>query len=205
MVRPGAQGFGVGVVDEHGLAAGGVAAVDIAPAIADHVAGGEFDPAFRGGAEEHAGGGLAEFRGLVAGVPGDFDAVEGQFAEEESVHGFHGFTGLSAAADIGLVGGDNEKKAVFAQEAAGFGDAGEDIEFGERLRRKRLAVAHFGAVEDAVAIEKDGAARERRGGLNGIAQFTYNCRLEAAAWEADCGARERMTSANFAIMLAREN
>lgn len=205
MDGPGAEGFGVTVVDENGLAAGGVAAIDVAPAIADHEAGSEVDVAFGGGAEEHAGRGLAEVGGGVAGVPGDFDAVERKFAEQESVHGFDGFAGLGAAADVGLIGGDDEEKAVLAQQAAGFGDAGEDDEIGERLGRKRFAGAHFGTVQHAIAIEENGAARRGGRWVKGPVQVTYDCRLEAFAGDAGGGARERMTSANFAIILAREN
>jgi hypothetical protein len=88
-IRQVAKGLFVLIVDKDSAAPGGVAAVDIAPAIADHPASGEVDFEFAGGAEQHARLGLAAIAVDVApGVVAGLDAVEEQVLAEVGVHGF---------------------------------------------------------------------------------------------------------------------
>ena len=74
------------------------------------------------------------------------------------MHGLDDGLVLVAAADVGLVGGDDEHVAGVVQGAASFGHAGEEFELGKGGRRVGLTGAHDLAVERAVAVEEDGGA-----------------------------------------------
>src|SRR6266702_931521 len=56
--------------------------------------------------------------------------------------------------DIGLVGDDHGKKARRAQALERFGHPRQDFQPVERSGRIRLAVAHDGGIDDAVAVEE---------------------------------------------------
>ena len=121
-----------------------------------------------GGVEEHAGGGLAAVVGRIgealAGGVADLEVGERRDERAETrVHGFDDGGGLGAAADVGLVGDDDENVAGGGEGGAGRGDTGEEFEFGEGGGRVGLAVADDLAVQGAVAVEEDGGAECRRG------------------------------------------
>src|SRR4029077_15628908 len=62
----------------------------------------------------------------------------------------------SAAADIWLIGRDNEKKSNFFKKPACFGPPGQDFELFQAGRRIRLAITNQGSVDNTVTIQKDG-------------------------------------------------
>src|SRR5436190_21961553 len=69
VMRRSAQRFVVLVVDQNGRASGGVAAVDVAPAVAHHETGGQVDAQLVRGPNEQARARLAKLRGRLF-VPG---------------------------------------------------------------------------------------------------------------------------------------
>lgn len=134
-----------------------MAAIHVAPAVAHH-------PAFRQvrfqiprGAEQHAGFGFAAIamRLPLAGMIANFHALNGQLRHEPGMDFFHGGLFQRAAANVGLIGGDDEQKAGGFQFRAGFGDAGKDFKIRQGARRIGFAIAFDGAIDDAIAIEKD--------------------------------------------------
>ena len=70
---------------------------------------------------------------------------------------FHNFLLKRSAADVGLVGRHDEQVASVLELFARGGHAGKNFEFIQIPRGIRLAVVFQGAVDDAVAVEKDGA------------------------------------------------
>lgn len=66
--------------------------------------------------------------------------------------------GLGAAADVGLVGGNHENEARSGEGSAGLGDAGEELELSEGVRRVGFAVADDLTIQRAVAVEENGGA-----------------------------------------------
>src|SRR5260221_6998167 len=74
-----AEFFDVTALDEKGRAAGGMAAVDVAPAVSDEIAAGQVNAQGGGGIEDHAGGGFAAagVGGPVIGGGANFDPVHG--------------------------------------------------------------------------------------------------------------------------------
>lgn len=94
-----------------------------------------------------------------AGRVADLDAGEGgNECEEVRVHRRDDGGGLGAAADVGLVGGNHENEARSGEGSAGLGDAGEELELSEGVRRVGFAVADDLTIQRAVAVEEDGGA-----------------------------------------------
>ena len=168
----GAEGFVVAEIDENGADAGALAAVDVAPAVADHPGAGKVETEEHSGVGEHTGSGFAAvvfgvIDALAGGVAG-FDVSDRRDElAEAGVHRFDDGLRLRAATDVGLVGDDDEHIAGGGEGGAGFGDARDEFELGERGGRVGLAVADDLSVQRAVAVEKDGGAggwRQRRRG-----------------------------------------
>src|SRR5262249_46228057 len=103
---------------------------------------------------------------------------------------------LGAAGDVRLIGHDDRQEAGVVELAHGFGYPREQLERLERLRGVRPAVADYGAVQHAVAIEED---RSRPGPRAGRAPahrtdshfvgraFSRGCetsRCQTTAWNA---------------------
>ena len=71
----------------------------------------------------------------------------------------HGGLRGGAAADIRLIGGDDEEKTGGFEPGAGFRNTGQNLQFGQVRGRIGQAIPLHGAVDHAVAIQKDGAAQ----------------------------------------------
>ena len=110
-----------------------MAAIHIPPTVADHPALRKVNAQFPGGAEEHAGLGLAAIAigFALAGVVTDLHTVNGQLRLHVGVDGFDDGLLERAATDIGLVGGDDDEETRGFQAGAGTGDIGQDIELSQ--------------------------------------------------------------------------
>ena len=103
----------VAAINENRPAAGGMAAIHVAPAVADHPALRKVNAEFARGAQQHARLRLAAIAvgQTLAGMITDFHAVKRQLPAHFSVDGFDQFQLDCAATDIRLVRGDDEQKA----------------------------------------------------------------------------------------------
>src|ERR1017187_7034627 len=77
------QLLGIAAINENSFAAGGMAAINVAPAIADHPASREVNVQLARGAAQHAGLGLAAIaiRRALAGMKTNFHAVNRQLRQ----------------------------------------------------------------------------------------------------------------------------
>lgn len=174
-------GFGAG--EEEGLAkVGSVGGGYVGAAVADHNGAREVEGVVAGGAEQHAGGGLAvfvvalEFADAVLGVVrAVVDGVEGgSFAGELGAHPGHEvlelLRGVEAAGDAGLVGDDDQAVAEGLGGAAKGEDAVDEADLG-----REMEVAYF-VVDYAVAVEEKGWAWEHFGAPEKNGQQTAGIR-----------------------------
>ena len=153
------QFLGIAAINEKGLAAGGMAAIHIAPAVAHHPALGEVNAEFARGTKQHAGFRLAAIAvgHALAGVETDFHPVNGQLCQHVRVDFFNDFLLQSATTNIGLVRGDDEQKAGGLQLRAGGRNFRQNFKFSQARRRIRAGVAFQSPIDDAVAVEKNSA------------------------------------------------
>ena len=96
----------------------------------------------------------------------------------------------SAAADVGLIRGDYEKKTSLLEPGASFDNTGENLEFLQGRRRVRFAVTGEREVDDAVAVQEDGSPHFVPSHLVRFT-FSFGCetkRCHTTAWKAsECG------------------
>lgn len=123
----GAELLVITMIDQNGAATGGTAAVDIAPAVADHPAAAKIESVNGGGGQEHPRLRLATVAGLAeffAAMIADLDVTEGrnQFAQT-AMHRFHHLLFLNAASDIWLIGGHEEFETCRLEELAALRDS----------------------------------------------------------------------------------
>ncbi len=158
VIRHLTQCLSVSVVDENRPAAGGVARIDVTPAVAHHPALREVDAQCLSRAQQHSRLGFATIAvgRALAGMIADLDSVGCDLPAQVFMERFHGGLPESAASDIGLIRGHDEKEAGLFQFGARFDDAGENLEFLQGRRGIWFAVTGERAVEDAVAVEEDG-------------------------------------------------
>lgn len=155
------QRFAVIAIDKDRAATGGVRAIDVAPAIADQKAAGEIDAVSLRRAQQHAGlrfSAIARIAMTCPGMKTNFDSVQrGHSRAQRGVHRFDRLTILRSATNVRLVRHDDQKKPGLFKLPAVFSDVGIKLELAKVRGRKRKPVADHRAVENAVAIEKDGA------------------------------------------------
>jgi hypothetical protein len=148
----------VAAIYEDRLAACAQAGLNIAPAVADHEARIEVEPASLSRVKQHSGLGLAACASVDVVVRANEDFVERKRHEQSIVNAPEGFFGLRPASDVGLVRDDDELEAGRAQTIAGLLNAGEDLDFVHVPRWARDATSHDRAVQYAVTVEEDGAS-----------------------------------------------
>ena len=170
-IRRGLQFLGVAEVDEYGPHAGAFAAIDVAPAIADHPGAGEVEAEVARRVEQHAGLGLAAtvvgMRDALARGIASLDACDlGDEFPQSGVHGLDDGLRLGAAADVGLVGRDHQHVACRVQGTAGGGHVFEQAKILQAVGRIGLALPHDLSVQRAIAVE------ENRGPAHGLAATT---------------------------------
>src|SRR5690348_15846859 len=103
-VGPLGTAFGVAAIDPQGTAAGGLAGLDIAPAVADQEADGRIHAVAGGAFDDPARLGLPAGAVIAVVVIAGDEIGQGELALEELSNGFDRFGRLGAARDIRLVG-----------------------------------------------------------------------------------------------------
>src|SRR5436190_11886821 len=95
------------MIDKDSPTAGGMRAIDVAPAIADDKSSFQIDVPGGGGAKEHPGPGFPAIAGFPMArsrVVTDFNGIDRRHGgAKHPVDGVDGFPALSSATDIGLV------------------------------------------------------------------------------------------------------
>ena len=159
MIRRLAQRFVVGVIDQHGGAAGGVTAIDVAPAVAHHEALREVNAQLLRGALQHPGLRLATIAigRAFARMITNLHAIQGQLTAHVRVERFDEGLRNRAAPDIGLIGGDDEEESGVLQLSTSLSHSGKNLELRETGRWVWLVVANKRAIDDAVAVEENSA------------------------------------------------
>lgn len=183
------------MIDENRAATGGACAIDVAPAIADQVAAFQIDAVRGSGMQQHAGfwfSAVARFAVAGASVKANFDSIErGEIRPQFGVHRFDRFAALRAAPYVRLIRDHNQKKSGILQLLAAFGYAGIKLKFAEVRGRKGEPVADHRAIDDAVAIEKDGGPAYFVLSHFVCAVFSAGCetsKCQTTAWNASaCG------------------
>lgn len=156
-------------IDENGADTCPLAAIDVAPPIADHPRAGEVDSERAGRVQDHAWFGFpsAIFRMIdsFARRITDLDAGNlGYEFKEAYVHRIDDSSRLIAATDVGLVRRHDEQISGGGELRAGFRDAGKEGELGEGLRWIGLSVADDLDVQRSIAIQKNRSAFFLEGG-----------------------------------------
>lgn len=113
----------------------------------------------RGGLEEKAGRWFAASAGISIVVVADADVIDWQQGAEMGIDCFNHVTPLRATGDIRLVAYDNEQKSSFVESAASLNRTLQKFHFLHRGWRIRLTVPHDSPIQDAVPVEKNGAAQ----------------------------------------------
>ncbi len=102
------------MVDPNGAAACSRACIDVAPTVANQIAPHDIDAVPGSSLEEQAGQGFAAVAAIRIIVVADEKIVEREMGGQEAVYLFDVFAGGGSAADIGLIGDDDqEKSAIF--------------------------------------------------------------------------------------------
>lgn len=142
-------------VDKDSYASSSVTAVDIAPAVAHHKAPEKVNGQGLGGLEEHSGTWLAACARGMARVVTDLHAVNRQGGTHFGVHGFHDCLALGAAANVWLVGRNNQEVASLFQPPASFRHLRINLEVLDCGGRVWLAIPNDARVYHPVAVQKD--------------------------------------------------
>ena len=87
----------------------------------------------------------------------DHDSIDVNLTAQLFVHGVERVAADQAVADIGLVGHNDHDKPCGLQVGYGACNTGQKAKLGLAPRRIRFAISDFGAIEHAVAIEKNSA------------------------------------------------
>jgi hypothetical protein len=91
-------------------------------------------------------------------VIADEDGIQGEFGGEALVNGIHCGERLHAPGNIRLIRDYEEEKTGLLEVGQRLRDPRQDFEGVDGGGRIRFAVAYDGAVQDAIAVEEDGAA-----------------------------------------------
>ena len=146
------------VINQNRPASGGVTAIDVAPAIANHETLPEVDAEFLCCPQQHPRTRLPAiaFGRALARMVTNLDTIQRQCLAHVSMESLHGFLARRPSTDIGLVGCDHEEKACRFELRARLQDTGQNLELFRARWRIRLPVANQSAIDDPIAVEKDG-------------------------------------------------
>src|SRR5579883_151493 len=161
-------------IEKYSTASGLRAGVNVAPAVADHEAGGEIDIEIARRGLEHPRFRLAALAGIGAVMIADVDRVERHGSSQDGMNLFEGFAALSPAGEIGLVGDDNQQESRLAKPHESRPGARRDAELRYRARWIRLPIPNQGCIQDSIPIEEDGAS-QRTPSHFVCAAFSFGC------------------------------
>ncbi len=150
----------IAAINENRPASGGMAAINVPPAVAHHPALRQVNAQGLRRPQQHAGFGLAAVAVgcALARMIANFHAVNGQLLAHAGVDGFDYFPLECVATNVGLVGHHHEQKTGLFQLCTGGGNLGENFKFVQVPGRIRFAVTLQCAVDDAIAVKKNSAS-----------------------------------------------
>jgi len=147
------------VIDENRGTAGGLAGLDIAPPIADHVARFEINAPFCRRLKEQPRLRFATRTTVLIAMPANLDVVERQCLPQLRMHRIDRRARRQAGCDIGLVRRDNRQKSCRLDAPDRFLDAWQETKRFNGPRRVGFTIAHDIRIEDAIAVEENSALR----------------------------------------------
>src|SRR5450631_2256511 len=195
----GRRRFSVGAIDEDGPASRGDASLDVAAAIADHVAAGQIDVEFGGAGQQHPWPGFSAIAAVIVVVEAHHKAIDRRdFARNQLIDAFDRFPGRRPACHVGLIRDHDQDEAAILQTLKLCAQTRINFDILDPRRRIRLALSDHRVIQHAVTIEKD----RPRFHLAGLAvptadshfvwlAFNFGCetsRCQTTAWNAsECG------------------
>ena len=121
-------------------------------------------------------------------------AVNRQLFQKPFMNGFDGLAGERAATDIRLVRRNHQEKSKLFESLTRLGYTRQQFEFVQAARRIGLTCTNEGAVDDAVAVEKDSAYQ--RIGIQGRSEF--------GVWRSEFGVhRLKVRGSEFGVRSSR--
>jgi hypothetical protein len=157
--RLGGSFFGVAAINPYRGAPGRLARFDIPPPIPDEITRAQIQPILGRSLQKQARFGLPAEAGIPVIVIANEEIVDRERHPERLVDAFHYGALLGSARHIRLVGHDQQKKSLGFQCSQGFRHVRQDFQFVHTGRRVWLPLADNGAIQDSVAIEKNGPQR----------------------------------------------
>src|SRR4051812_23043844 len=147
------------MIDKDRAATGGVRAIDVLPAIADHPARGELDVEGRRGALKHARLGLAALTRLAmlrTRVKTNFKTIKDwdQF-RQPLINGLNKIACLFSPPDVGLVGDDDKAESSLLEPLAARDGIRRKLQRFRRVRRIGLSISDNRLIKNAVSIQED--------------------------------------------------
>ena len=179
--------------DPHRAASRAATRFDVAPAVADHVRGGELEIQLAGGTHEHPRFRLAARTSVRVVVIARVQTVEGKRGADRVVDRLDRGARRRPARDVRLVGDDDHAETALVQPLDAARRVRLDAQLGERRRRMRPPVAKDRRVDDAVAVEEDRGAHADRATASHFvaAALSAGCvtsRCHTTPWNAsECG------------------
>src|SRR3981189_3708747 len=108
--------FSVGAIDEDGPAARGDACLDIAAAVANHVAVRQINVEFRGASQQHSRPGFPAIAAIIVVVEANDEAIDRRnFTRDQAIDAFDRFPGRRSACHVGLVRDHDQDEAAILQ------------------------------------------------------------------------------------------
>ena len=153
------QRLGVMALDENGAATGRVAAIHITPAVPNHPTARQINVQLARRPEQHARLRFATIaiRLALSRMEAGLDPVERQVARHILMHVFDRFARDQTAANIGLIGGNDEEESGLPKPPASVPDAGQNLELADAGGWIRHVVANDSAVDHAIPVQEDRA------------------------------------------------
>src|SRR5579862_51009 len=148
----------IAVIDQYCLATCSVAGINITPAIPHHKTASQIDIMPASSLEKKAWTGFAASTLIRIIMITDEDVVDGKFRCELLVHGINFGTSKIAAGNIRLVRDDVERETMLLEFLESGSCAWQNFKMMQSWWRQWFAISKHRAIEDAIAIEKNGRA-----------------------------------------------
>src|SRR6202171_1133257 len=195
----GGRRFSVRTIDEDGSATRGDACLNVAAAVAHHVAARQINVEFGGAGQQHSRPGFPAIAAVTVVVEANHETINRRnFTRDQDIDAFDGFPGRRSACHVGLVRDHNQDEAAILQTLKLLAQPGIDFDILDPRRRVRFTLPDHRVIQHTVTIKKD----RPRFHLAGLAvptadshfvwlAFNFGCetsRCQTTAWNAsECG------------------
>src|SRR6266851_3983396 len=161
----GGRWFSVRTIDEDGSATRGDAGLNVAAAVANHVAARQINVEFGGAGQQHSWPGFPAIAAVVVVVEANDEAINRRnFTRDQAIDAFDRFPGGRSACHVGLVRDHDQDEAAILETLELLAQPGIDLDIHHPRRRVRLALADHRVIQHTVTIKKD-RPRFHRAGL----------------------------------------